>query len=217
MLQVDKTVNDLEKFYFSDNHRLMKKYVHYLGIYNSRFSRFRGQPVNILEMGVNRGGSLEMWQDYFGKDAKVFGVDRDAAVEGFNVLIGDISDRGFLRKVRTSLPALDIIIDDCSHISSHQRIAFEELFIYLNEGGLYCVEDVYTNYQTAYGGGYKESASFMEFTKRLVDVMNLGFEIPDEEIKEYFYFIKSVSYYSGMIILEKGKTGARGPVLTGKI
>jgi len=53
--------------------------VHYLNIYDHHFCKFRGQEVNVLEIGIYSGGSLEMWERYFGTKANIYGVDINAA------------------------------------------------------------------------------------------------------------------------------------------
>ena len=43
----------------------------YFDIYHHHLREFRNQKVNILEIGVYSGGSLGMWQQYFGDRATV--------------------------------------------------------------------------------------------------------------------------------------------------
>ena len=45
------------------------KWEHYFEIYHRHFSKFINQPVDVLEIGVQSGGSLEMWRAYFGAAA----------------------------------------------------------------------------------------------------------------------------------------------------
>src|SRR5271166_5678208 len=51
------------------------KWRHYFDIYDRHFQRFRGREVNILEIGIYSGGSLEMWKSYFGSRCHIYGVD----------------------------------------------------------------------------------------------------------------------------------------------
>lgn len=46
----------------------------YLPIYDKLFSRFKDKEINMLEVGVADGGSIELWNDYFTK-ATIFGFD----------------------------------------------------------------------------------------------------------------------------------------------
>ncbi len=63
--------------YFSEHKegRGIWKYNHYFESYERHFAKFRGKEVHILEIGVFSGGSLEMWQNYFGPSCKIYGVD----------------------------------------------------------------------------------------------------------------------------------------------
>ena len=44
------------------------KLAHYLQEYQRLFSAFDGQNVNMLEIGVQHGGSYRLWKNYFGED-----------------------------------------------------------------------------------------------------------------------------------------------------
>ena len=46
----------------------------YLGKYEFFLQRFRYQPIRLLELGVFKGASLRMWQEYF-PHVEIFGVD----------------------------------------------------------------------------------------------------------------------------------------------
>ena len=45
---------------------VLDKWPHYFPIYARHLDRFRGRPVRVLEIGVYRGGGLELWQRYLG-------------------------------------------------------------------------------------------------------------------------------------------------------
>lgn len=55
--------------------KLVDKWTTYLPAYEAYLSKFRGCDVNILELGVQSGGSQEMWLDYFGPRAHAYGAD----------------------------------------------------------------------------------------------------------------------------------------------
>ena len=38
-------------------------------------SRFRGKPVRFLEIGVQSGGTINLWKHYFGNQLDYYGVD----------------------------------------------------------------------------------------------------------------------------------------------
>jgi cephalosporin hydroxylase len=124
------------------------KWQHYLDVYHRHFDRFRGQPVRVLEIGLYSGGSLDMWRDYFGPQAQIYGVDiqpecRAYESEGVQIFIGDQGDRSFWRRFRHRVPILDIVIDDGGHLSEQQIVSFEELLPFLQPGGVYVCEDIH--------------------------------------------------------------------------
>jgi len=46
-----------------DNHqgRPVGKIAHFFEVYEMHFARYCGTPVRMLEIGVHKGGSLELW------------------------------------------------------------------------------------------------------------------------------------------------------------
>jgi hypothetical protein len=140
--------NPLREFFDSRKQgRGIWKWNHYFDIYDRHFHRFRGEDVHVLEIGVYSGGSLEMWRDYFGPRAWIYGVDIEpdcCAYEGDNVkiFIGDQTDRLFWREFCRKVPALDIVVDDGGHQHEQQIVRIEELLPFLRPGGVYLCEDV---------------------------------------------------------------------------
>jgi hypothetical protein len=123
------------------------KWKHYFPVYENHFHKFRGKEVNILEIGIYSGGSLEMWREYFGPKAHLYGVDIEPAcrvyeADNVNVFIGDQGDRAFWRKFRQTVPGLDVVIDDGGHDPEQQVVTFEELLPIIRPGGVYVCEDL---------------------------------------------------------------------------
>ena len=46
---------------YAPQQRYLEKFCSYFDIYDKHFHKFKGRTPNILEIGVNMGGSLEMW------------------------------------------------------------------------------------------------------------------------------------------------------------
>jgi cephalosporin hydroxylase len=205
-------MNDLE--YFFKNKRLeipITKWTQYFDIYDTHFSKFRNKEIVILEIGVWKGGSLLMWEDYFGENAKIYGIDNDAncqnIVEGKNIkiIIGSQSDREFLRELKTQIPKIDILIDDGGHRMEEQIITFEELYDHIKDGGIYLCEDLHTSYNKNYGGGLENPNSFIEYSKKLIDKLNaFSALIPNElPITKFTTHTNSIHYYDSVIVIEK--------------
>lgn len=51
------------------------KHSTYFEVYDELFSRYRGKEITFVEIGVLGGGSLFMWREFLGPEAKIIGVD----------------------------------------------------------------------------------------------------------------------------------------------
>jgi len=201
--------NKLKKYFDQNDGRLIHKWSHYFDIYEKHFNKYVGKEVVILEIGVFHGGSLRMWKDYFGSNAKIYGVDinprcKELEEEGIEIFIGSQSDRNFLRNLKTKIPPIDILIDDGGHSMKQQIITFQELYSHVKNEGTYLCEDVHTSYEIAYGGGFKRRNTFIEFSKKLIDSLN-AFHSEQGALKEN-YFTKStesIHFYDSVVVFEK--------------
>lgn len=202
-------MDTLEQYFRNNTGRLIHKWHHYFEIYERHFGRFRGRDVNVLEFGVSHGGSLQMWKDYFGPRARIYGVDINPACksleeEGIEIHIGDQSDREFLRSLRRALPSIDVLIDDGGHTMAQQIATFEELFDEISDDGVYLCEDTHTSYRAEYGGGLCKPGSYMEYAKRLIDQLNAwhtreaGFAPDDFTLTAH-----SMHFYGSVVVIEK--------------
>ena len=110
--------------------------------YHHRFNKIRLNKLNILEVGVSTGLSLEMWCEYF-PNSNIIGVELEKinykpSNDRIKVIIGDATDAKTFQKIEN----LDIIIDDGSHILTDQIFSYAILFDRLKKGGIYIIEDV---------------------------------------------------------------------------
>ncbi len=203
-------MNDLQKFFDRHDGRLIHKWRHYFEIYDRHFSRFRGRPVKLLEFGVSQGGSVQMWQDYFGDQVEIFGVDINAACKqfegpGIRILIGDQEDRNFLRSVATEVPDIDILIDDGGHTMRQQKHTFEELFGKVKANGVYLIEDLHTSYWKHFGGGVRRPGSFIEYSKDFIDRINAWHSRDENQlaVSDFTRSVHSLHYYDSVLVIEK--------------
>jgi hypothetical protein len=169
---------DFAKLFYAHHGRLIHKWVHYLDIYDRYFGPYRNTPVKFLEIGVSEGGSLELWRKFFGEDATIFGIDihpkcAERVTPPNQVRIGSQDDPAFLRAVVKEMGALDVILDDGSHISRHLQTSFDVLFPLLREGGLYVMVDLHTSYFAgSFEGGYRRRGAPIERVKDKIDDMH---------------------------------------------
>ena len=204
-----KNISDLEKYFRNNTDRLIHKWNHYFDIYDRHFSRFRNREIVILEIGVSEGGSLQMWKNYFGNKAKIYGIDidprcKDLEEENIKIFIGSQSDRNFLKNIKKLIPEVDILIDDGGHTMEQLRISFEELFDHVKSDGVYLAEDLHTAYWLRFGGGYKRKNTFIEYSKNLIDQLN-AFHSKQSSLKidSFTKSADSMHYYDSILVIEK--------------
>jgi len=121
-------------------------WVDFLRHYDRHLRQFRDQKIQVMEIGVQSGASLTLWNHYF-PHATLIGVDINPRCKQYErgriiVEIGSQDDPEFLATLmRKYSPS--IIIDDGSHLAHHVTFTFEHLFPFLEPGGLYVVEDMF--------------------------------------------------------------------------
>jgi hypothetical protein len=215
-------MNDLEKYFNANTKRRIFKWHHYFEIYDRHFSKFRNREINILEIGVLHGGSLQMWKDYFGPKAKIYGIDvnpecKKFEEENIKIFIGSQSDRNFLGEIKKEIPLLDILIDDGGHQVEQQITSFEELFEHMDSDAVYLCEDLHTSYWEEFGGGYKKPDSFIEYSKNFIDCINAYHSKGDLlKINPFTQSVHSLHYYDSVLVIEKRKIEKPYTLKTGK-
>ena len=147
------SLTELARFYNCD-----KLHSHsYCEFYAELFSEIKIK--RLLEIGIGfkelmepfidgpyiHGASLKMFRDYL-PGASIFGCDirEDAIFFDDNIwtMTCDQSDRDSLRTMMHVIGGkLDVIIDDGSHQTPHQIISAQTLLPFVNEGGVYVIED----------------------------------------------------------------------------
>lgn len=197
----------LEALFFANKGRLAHKWLHYLPIYDRVLAPYRDTAPTMLEIGVSFGGSLEMWRDYFGPKATIFGIDIDPeCAKRFDppnqVRIGSQADPAFLESVIAEMGAPDIILDDGSHMAPHQIASFKTLWPHLKVGGLYMIEDCHTAYWPWFDGGYRRPGTAIELAKALIDDMHGWYHGREQAFAEREE-IGSVQVFDSIMIIEK--------------
>ena len=203
--------NDLFKFCMEKDHRLITKWLHYFPIYEKWFSKFRNTDVVFVEVGVFQGGSAQMWKEYFGKKAKIIGIDIDERCKNFEedqitIEIGSQEDRNFWANFKQKYPRVDILLDDGGHTMNQQAVTFEEMFPHIeNTRGIYMCEDCHTSYWQEYGGGFRKPDSFIERSKTLIDMIN-AFHTRGAVAPNYLTMnMGGVHFYDSIVVVEKSQ------------
>lgn len=114
----------------------------YIGPYAELFEPIRQDAVSLCEIGIDKGGSLGLWSDYFQRqDARIVGVDiycRDRSFGRIRTIQGDSRIKTTAEKVG----AVNVLIDDGSHDVNDQVATFRVFWPNVKPGGIYVIEDV---------------------------------------------------------------------------
>jgi SAM-dependent methyltransferase len=113
--------------------------------YDEIFEKFdRNDPINFLEIGVQKGGSMVAWKDYF-QNGNIYGIDIIDVIlpeyrrNDFNYIIKDIRDLSIKETLKDVM--FDIIIDDGSHHLDDVIFVVNNYLDKLNKGGFLIIED----------------------------------------------------------------------------
>ena len=116
----------------------------YLTIYDELFCKWQQAPINILEVGTYKGGSMLLFEDYF-TQANIIGYDIVAPsvpLKRAKVII-----RNFYGIDTNDLPEITIAIDDASHDINDQVKFVQMVYPKMVKGGLLIVEDVRAGFE----------------------------------------------------------------------
>ena len=190
------------------------KWSHYPEIYDRHFNEWRDKPINILEIGILDGGSLQIWEKYFPK-ANIFAIDIDPECKQYEtdrikIFKGDQADKNFLRNVKAKVPRIDILIDDGSHRAKDPKTTFDEMYYHVRKPGVYLIEDIELNYWPSKDKDKYDN--FMTYMKNKIDEMNVrrtmsrkiseSYPFKDTEVR-FNNSTNSISFYENVVVLEK--------------
>lgn len=103
----------------------------------------------MLEMGVEHGASLYMWQDWL-PQLQVHAVDimdRTMLSEPGKIQVHQASqtDVQLLQQLSQQHGPWWLVVDDGSHYCAHQWLSFRILWPHVRPGGFYIIEDTHCN------------------------------------------------------------------------
>ncbi|MCX8022372.1 MAG: class I SAM-dependent methyltransferase [Syntrophorhabdaceae bacterium] len=219
----DIYMNELEKYFLQNKGRLIHKWMHYFPIYERHFRPYRNREIHVLEIGVYQGGSLQMWKEYFGEKANIYGVDINPACksleeERIKIFIGSQDDREFLRSLKREIPRCDILIDDGGHTMEQQIITFEELYEHVSIDGIYLCEDTHTSYWKSHGGGLRKKGTFIEYMKNKIDELHAWHSEDTKRlcVNGFTESTFAIHFYDSIVVIEKGTIRKPHHMMTGE-
>lgn len=211
-------MNSLRK-YFDNVGKSSDKWEPYFEIYDRHLHHVKNMTdVSLVEVGVQKGGSLEMWANWLASrmpdryDVEGIDIDPECAKHVYDnknikVTIGDQSSNVFWNEWLKTKEKIDIFIDDGGHYMDQQILTFEKIFPKLSPGGVYICEDTHTSYMSGNGGGLKRKGTFIEYAKWYIDVLHRDWHeemITEIEMKkDIARSLSSVHFYDSVVVFEK--------------
>lgn len=186
----------LVELYLGHQGKISDKWSLYIDEYARIFEGLRLLPIKMLEIGIQNGGSLEIWLKYFPNAVCIIGSDIDLACSKLaysdsriHVIIGDANSHEVAEKIFSLSQSFHIVIDDGSHKSGDIVRSFAHYFCSVMDGGLYVAEDLHCSYWSSHKGGLFDKLSSVSFFKALADIVShehWGLKITRAELVKEF-------------------------------
>lgn len=157
---------NLINFYKNGNYDTDKETTHcYISeFYDKLFSPYKEDEIKLLEVGVQRGGSIKLWRDFFEK-AQIFGIDVHINLSEQDCYL--IQSDAYKKEIVDFLPSdFQFIIDDGPHTLDSQ-INFVSLYKdKIKKGGHLIIEDIQSDHD-------------LDKIVKTIDTSNFDFKIYD--------------------------------------
>ena len=190
----------------------------YFDAYEFIFNSYIGKPITFIEVGVFNGGSLHMWREYFGEQARIIGVDfnpiaRELEKDGFEIYIGNQESSEFWLELKNKVGYVDIILDDGGHKNGQQIATLYNGVELIRDGGVIVIEDTHTSYFRRFGN--PSPFSFINYSKNIVDVINSRFQYVDSKKSKFYSLVWSVGYFESIVVfhINKSKSQMGSPIV----
>ncbi len=214
--------NDLKKI-FREIENLSLKSDNYFEIYEKHLKKFVGKEIIFVEIGVLNGGSLQMWKKFFGKKARIIGIDINPECKKFEddqieIFIGDQSSKIFWKNFFEQVSNVDVILDDGAHTNISQINTTLSCINNINNDGLLIIEDTHTSYINKYNTSKKYT--FINFTKKIIDKLyKSGNSIYKNDKFNLGKRIFSINFYQSCVIfnINENKSTQNNTVYNNKL
>tara|TARA_Y100000389_G_scaffold41467_1_gene36174 strand:+ start:2958 stop:3701 length:744 start_codon:yes stop_codon:yes gene_type:complete len=207
----ENSLDELFHFYGSDKSNIFKrsqtKGHGYSKFYSNQLKEFKNKKINILEIGSYAGASAAAFAKYF-SNANIFCFDVNISnfkYQSKNIFVYgvDINNKKKVKEIlndifeKNKFSFFDLIIDDGSHNLSDMLLSFNLFFHYLNNEGIFVIEDFkHPNYYQ-----YNRNINHIlidEFLNNLENKKLFNSSIVSQENQKYLMnVIKKIDIYKG--------------------
>ena len=207
-------LNFLETFnFFKNSPKFSIKYDTYFEVYEKIFKNYRKKKITFVEVGVANGGSLFIWKKFFHEDSRIIGIDLNPEAKnlekyGFEIFIGNQSDKKFWDDFYNRVGNIDIILDDGGHKNIQQISTVDNSINNINEDGLIVVEDVHSSFIKWYYNPSKYS--FINFTNLIIDSINRRcLHLNHKKQNAYSKKVYAIEFFESIVVLKISQIKSR--------
>ena len=192
----------LDSFQKSPHHAI--KHANHFEIYDRLLLKYRNGEVTFVEVGVLDGGSLFMWRDFFGNQARIIGIDQNPdatkwTAHGFEIHIGDQSSPEFWSDFYKKVGKIDVILDDGGHENYQQMTTLISSLPYIKQGGLIVIEDIATSFMRF---GNFSKYSFFNLLNSEIESMHKPFPGTSNLRNGFLKGLFSVTWFTNVCAIE---------------
>lgn len=176
-----KTLDQIAIEKGTDKSSLGHSYCQYYSIF---LDPVRNESIKLLEIGIDSGNSIKMWQEYL-PNAEIHGID---IREGYEYLhdgrtfthVVDQSKKGELIVFAEQYSDyFNVIVCDGSHVAEDDILTFETLFPYLKSGGIYILEDTECSYDKNRWG---KNANIYDRIRQMIGEVSMNGKMSNDHI-----------------------------------
>lgn len=219
-VSLDESILDLKRSWAKSPYPSVK-ISSYFPAYAELFRHLRGTKCIFVETGVLDGGSLFMWRDWLGEQARIIGIELNPEAarwreHGFEIFIGDQGDPEFWRNTLGAIGQFDALLDDGGHQSFQQIVTASEAIKFAKSRCVIVVEDTNTSFMADFSARHG-AYSFLEYSKGCTDVL-IGRSVEmykqrfprtvNRKMIDQFEKVFSIRFYDGIVSFHVDPTHA---------
>jgi hypothetical protein len=221
----EKSLKQLTDAFTTSPHYVVKE-SQYFHANVALFDHLRNTKCTFVEIGILGGGSLFMWRNWLGPDARIVGIDLNPEVKkweeyGFEIYVGDQGDPAFVQNTLEKIGGFDALLDDGGHQSFQQVSTLLGAVKSANRNCVIAIEDTSASFMKDFSK--HGSRSFLEYAKSLTDVLvSRSFEmyprrfrkLKNYELTDLYGKLQSIEFFSGIVGLKLAEATVPVPQVT---
>jgi hypothetical protein len=193
--------------------------------YVELFGHLVGTKCVFIETGILDGGSLFMWKNWLGADARIIGVDLNPGAtkwreSGFEIFIGDQGDPEFWKKTLKQIGEFDALLDDGGHQSFQQIVTAIEAIKMATKDCVIAIEDTACSFMKDFSAHGR--FTFLEYAKDATDILtgrsaalyeNRFPDVLNTTVLKELENVYSVQFYNGVVAFHLSQSFSKKPEL----